>query len=168
MECSGSRPDNLLPGQNPGTHWTRGCWSLDYLKKIISCRCRDSNTRPSSPYFVAIPTTLFRPYLCHGRKRRYASACTVTLYALAGAKNASVKAEYCVTDCITSVRICANFIFNLNIAYLILICVIPCILSYDCNHSTNKCTIILYYIYIYIYIYMLPTCFDPNGSSSGH
>jgi hypothetical protein len=34
-----------------------------------------------------------------------------------------------------------------------LICVIPCIFSYDCNHSTNKCTIILYY-YIYIYIYL--------------
>jgi hypothetical protein len=31
-----------------------------------------------------------------------------------------------------------------------LICVIPCIFSYDCNHSTNKCTIILYYIYIYL------------------
>jgi hypothetical protein len=26
--------------------------------------------------------------------------------------------------------------------YVILICVIPCIFSYDCNHSTNKCTII--------------------------
>jgi hypothetical protein len=32
--------------------------------------------------------------------------------------------------------------------HIFLICAIPCIFSYDCNHSTNKCTIILYYIYI--------------------
>jgi hypothetical protein len=39
----------------------------------------------------------------------------------------------------------------------------------ECNHSTNKCTIILYFKYIYIYIYIyLPTCFDLIRSSSGH
>jgi cellulose synthase/poly-beta-1,6-N-acetylglucosamine synthase-like glycosyltransferase len=31
--------------------------------------------------------------------------------------------------------------------------VLKLLVWYDCNHSTNKCTIILYYYYIYIYIH---------------
>jgi hypothetical protein len=66
VSCQLHAPVALPPGKNPDKYRIE-CWvetraGLDVLeKKQISCPCRDSNPRPSSPYsLVSIPNRLGR------------------------------------------------------------------------------------------------------------